>query len=83
MGEIVEVQYWRLLRAIEGGGAIQVTARLPVTKSEDGQRFIIDIEGQDDMIVGGDTVGEVVEVALEALRADVDYAIEHNTRQAL
>ncbi|MDD9995411.1 MAG: hypothetical protein OXN79_04165 [bacterium] len=81
-GEIIRVETWVLQGALEGGGFIQITARLPISRNAQGDGYMIDLEGRDDMILSGETPEEVVEETLEALKEDAVYAIETGKRHA-
>ena len=79
---IIEIRRLSYERATDEGGLIRIIAELPIYQNENGDGYVIDIEGKDDLILHGDTADEVVRETIEALCADVDQDLEKGRRLA-
>lgn len=82
MAKAIEVRRMIYERATDEGGLIRIIAELPIYQNENGDGYVIDLEGKDDLILHGDTKDEVAKETIDALCTDVDQDLESGRRLA-
>ena len=70
-------------RSLDDGNVLVITALLPVTEEEGGTGYVVDLDGQDDLYLCGNTQDDAVEQAMDGLCQWADAYIAGDTREPI